>query len=119
MLTMITSEMHPREDAMVLTRENMSAMVKKLWKTDAVLIGSSGLMVAALAFAVGGLVLDPRTIGGMPAWMKPAKFAVSTLIYMVTLAWIFTYLRAWVKMRRVVGSSTAAILVLEVAIIYL
>jgi hypothetical protein len=119
MLTTTTSEMQGREVAVALRRKTMNKVAKKLWETDAALIGSSVMMVGALAFAVSGLVLDPRTIGGMPAWMKPAKFAVSTLIYMVTLTWIFTYLPAWAKMRRLVGRSTAAILVLEVAIVYL
>jgi hypothetical protein len=88
-----------------------------LWNTDAALTGASMLMVAALAFAVGGLVLDPRTITGMPAWMKPAKFAISIAIFMLTLAWIFTYLPSWTTTRWIVGRGTAAILVVEVLII--
>src|SRR3954463_15430291 len=103
---------------MGLTPRGIDARVKEFWETDAALTGSSVLMLAALTFAVVGLVVDPRLIGGMPAWMKPAKFAASTLIYMVTLTWIITYLPAWVKMRRHVGRSTAVILVLEVAIIF-
>jgi hypothetical protein len=64
-----------------------------------------------------GLLVDPRVITGAPAWLKPAKFAVSTAIYMLTLAWIFTFLPEWPRTRRVVGWMTAVILVLEVTII--
>jgi hypothetical protein len=95
------------------------ALVRRLWDTDASLTGASVLMLAALILALVGLVVDPRTIAGMPAWMKPAKFATSTAIFMLTLAWVFTVLPAWTKTRRIVGRGTAAILVLEVAIIYL
>jgi len=67
--------------------------------------------------SIVGLVVDPRVITGVPAWLKPAKFAVSTEIYMLTLAWIFTQLPEFPRTRRIVGWVTAVILVLEVAII--
>src|SRR4051812_1131327 len=79
-----------------------SNLIKQLWHTDAPLTGSSVLMLAAFATALVGLLIDPRTITGMPAWLKPAKFAISTAIYMVTLAWIFTYLPSWTRLRRLV-----------------
>jgi hypothetical protein len=91
--------------------------IRQLWNTDAPLTGASVLMLAVLGCAAIGLAVDPRTIAGMPAWMKPAKFAMSTAIFMVTLAWIFSYLPSWVRMRRIVGRSVAFLLVLEVAII--
>jgi hypothetical protein len=75
------------------------------------------LMLAALAASVAGLVLDPRTITGVPAWLKPAKFAASTAIYSFTLAWVFSYLQSWPRVRRIVSWTTAAVFVLEVAII--
>ena len=52
-------------------------------------------------------------------WLKPAKFAASTAIYMFTLAWIFTYLGDWPRMRRLVGRASAFIFVAEVAVIAL
>jgi hypothetical protein len=55
----------------------------------------------------------------VPAWLKPAKFAISTAIYMLTLAWIFTYLSEWPRLRRLVGRATVGIFILEVAIIAL
>src|SRR5688500_10726557 len=74
-------------------------------------------MIAALAASVIGLVIDPRIVTGAPVWLKPAKFAVSNAIYMFTLAWIFTLLPEWTRTRRLVGWTTAVILVLETAII--
>jgi hypothetical protein len=76
-------------------------------------------MLAALAASLAGLWLDPRTIGGAPAWLKPAKFGASTAIYSLTLAWLFRYLGAWRRTRRIAGWTTAVVLVMEVAIIAL
>jgi hypothetical protein len=74
-------------------------------------------MTAVLMGSLVGLVADRRIITNAPAWLKPSKFAISTAIYMLTLAAIFTQLPGWPRTRRVVGWATAAILVLEVAII--
>ena len=74
-------------------------------------------MLAALAASLVGLVVDPRVITGAPAWLKPAKFAVSIAIYSFTLAWVFTYLPEWTSTRRIVGWTTAITLIVEVAII--
>ena len=93
--------------------------LSRVWKSDRTLTVSALLMVGALAVFVVGLVTDPRLITGAPAWLKPAKFAVSTAIYMFTLAWVFSYLSEWPRLRRLVGRGTAAIFIVEVAIIAL
>ena len=92
-------------------------MMKQLWKGSAPLTAIAVLMVAALAVAAVGLVVDPRVITGAPAWLKPAKFAVSVSIYTATLAWIFTLIPDWRRTRRIVGWITAITLALEIALI--
>jgi hypothetical protein len=91
--------------------------LRRFWMTDAPLTATGLLMFVALAASLAGLWLDPRLITGMPAWLKPAKFAISIAIYALTLVWVFTYLPGWTRTRRVVGWTTAITLVLEVAII--
>ena len=95
----------------------VKAVTARLWQGSAPLTAAGLLMLVVLAISLVGLAVDPRIITGAPAWLKPAKFAVSTAIYMLTLAWIFTLLPEWPRTRRVVGWVTAVILVLEVAII--
>jgi hypothetical protein len=92
--------------------------LRRLWTTDKPLTATGLLMLAGLVAALAGLWLDPRTITGAPAWLKPAKFAISTAIYTLTLAWIFTYLHDWPRTRRIVGWTTAVILIVEVGLIY-
>ena len=86
-------------------------MLKRLWNTDVPLTLTGLLMLPALAIAAVGLIVDPRLITGAPAWLKPAKFALSIAIYVFTLAWSFTFLPDWPKTRRIVGWVTAIVMV--------
>jgi hypothetical protein len=95
----------------------LSHRLRDLWRTDAPLTAVGVLMLGALVVFGTAIWLDPRTITGAPAWLKPAKFAASTAIFSLTLAWLFRYLADWPKTRRVVSWATASIFVLEVAII--
>jgi hypothetical protein len=95
------------------------ATLRRLWTLNAPLTAAGLLMLAALAAALAGLRFDPRVVTGSPAWLKPAKFAASTAIYMFTLTWIFSYLPDWPRLRRRVAWTTAVVLVLEVAVIVL
>jgi hypothetical protein len=88
-----------------------------LWKSDARLTALGVVMIALLAATGVALVLDPRQITGAPAWLKPAKFAISIAIYALTLAWVFTYLPDWPRTRRVVSWITTVTLLLEIVII--
>src|SRR6187455_1216881 len=81
------------------------------------LVVTALIMLAALPVFFVGLLLDPTIITGAPAWLKPAKFATSIAIYCLTLAWIFTWLPGWVRLRRYVGWATALALVTEMVII--
>jgi hypothetical protein len=91
--------------------------IAKLWTASAPLTAVGLLMLPALLGALAGLWLDPRTITGAPAWLKPAKFAASIAVYSLTLAWVFTYLPQRRRMRRIVGWTTAIAMLLEIAII--
>ena len=90
---------------------------ERLWHSSPPLTAVGLLMLVAALASLVGLVVDPRVITGAPAWLKPFKFAVSTAIYSLTLAWIFGSLSSWPRVRRAVGWVTAVVFVLEVAII--
>jgi hypothetical protein len=90
-----------------------------LWRGDPFLTAIGVLMLAALAAFAVGLLVDPRTIGGAPAWLKPAKFAASTAIYSFTLAAVLSLLPSWRRLRRAASGITGGVFVLEVVIIAL
>lgn len=96
---------------------NLSAELRRAWKDSAALTATSVLMLAALVAACIGLLLDPRSITGAPAWLKPAKFAISTAIFSGTIAWLYRYITVWPGFMRAIGWILSAVLVLEVALI--
>ena len=92
-------------------------MLRSLWRTNRPLTAVAVLMLVMLVPFAVGLLVDPRTITGAPAWLKPAKFAISIAIYSLTLAWVFRALPAWPRMRAIVGWTSAVVFTVEVAII--
>lgn len=94
-----------------------AAYFDRMWTASQPLTAVGALMLVVAIPSAIGIFTDSRTITGAPAWLKPFKFAISTAIYSLTLAWIFTRLTGWPRMRRVVGWTTAIVFVLEVAII--
>ena len=92
-------------------------MIRNLWRTSRPLTALGLVMLVVLVPFAVGLFVDPRLITGAPAWLKPAKFAVSTAIYSLTLAWVFRALPAWPRMRAIVGWTSALVFAIEVAII--
>ena len=100
-----------------MTSKTPAGPIGRLWQASPPLTAVGIFMLAVAGASVVGLLVDPRVITGAPAWLKPFKFAISTAIYSLTLAWIFQWLTDWPRMRRVVGWTTAVVFVLEVALI--
>ena len=93
------------------------ATLQRLWKTSAPLTAAGLLMIPVFAASVAAMAVDDTTILGVPTWLKPVKFAVSSAIYAFTLAWIFTFLPERQRLTSIVGWITTVVLVLEVGII--
>ena len=75
-------------------------------------------MIALAALALVGLVVDPRTITGMPLWAKPLKFALSVFLYSVTLSWLLGQLRRARRLAWWAGTVAAVFLAVEIVVIY-
>jgi hypothetical protein len=101
------------EEQMMIIRKH----VQRLWQASRPLTATGVLMLAAFAASLAAMAVSDSNILGMPAWLKPAKFAISTAVYALTLAWIFTHLPAPSRLTKVVGWVTSVVVVLEVAII--
>jgi hypothetical protein len=87
------------------------------WAASAPLTALTGLMLVVLVVNLAGLALDPRTIGGEPAWLKPTKFAFSTALYAFSVAFVFQYLPEWPRLRTWTGGVIAVSLMLEIVLI--
>jgi hypothetical protein len=75
------------------------------------------VMAADLVFCMLGLVVDRRVITGAPAWLKPAKFALSTMIACWSFAFCMASTTIWPRVRRVLDVVLTAGLFTEIALI--
>ncbi len=75
-------------------------------------------MIGLATIALVGLVVDPRTITGMPLWAKPLKFSLSVLIYSVTLSWLLGQLPRARRLAWWAGTIAAVFLAVEMIVIY-
>src|SRR4030081_516475 len=96
---------------------NIKHEIEQTWRDSAPLTATAILMLVVFVFSCAGIFLDPRIITGVPAWLKPAKFAISTAIFSGTIAWLYRYISIWPRFMRAIGWLLAAVLVFEVAII--
>jgi hypothetical protein len=99
------------------TSNRAAHVLDRLWGASPPLTAVGLLMLAVAAASLVAMFVDPRIITGAPAWLKPFKFAISTAVYSLTVAWIFGWLSDWPRVRRVVGWTTAIVFVLEVFLI--
>jgi hypothetical protein len=83
-----------------------------------VLVRLALLNFAVLCGVLVGLMVDDRIVTGAPVWLKPAKFASSVAVFMLSIAWMVQALPPSAGVRR---ASTAIgwLLTLEVALISL
>lgn len=95
----------------------MTSEVRAAWGRSAPLTFTAILMTAAFVASLAGIILDDRIITGVPAWLKPAKFAISSAIYAATIAWLLRYLHVWPRALRFFAWTISLTLILEVAII--
>ncbi|MFE6505951.1 hypothetical protein [Kitasatospora sp. NPDC057738] len=94
-----------------------SELVRRAWAVNRPLAVTAGLMALMLVIALVGLVADPRSVTGQPAWAKPARFALSIAVYSLTLLWLLTFVRGHDRPVRVVSWTTAVSLTVEMALI--
>jgi len=91
--------------------------LRRAWRTDKPLTFVGLAMGAVLLIAAFGLVLDHQVITGAPAWLKPAKFAISIAIYSFTFLWLLTFITGHRRLVRTAAWVTAAAFVVEMVII--
>ena len=91
--------------------------LQRFWKASRPLTAASILMLAVCAASLAAMAVDQTRILGAPTWLKPTKFAISSAIYLFTLAWIVTFLPDRRRLTTTVGWLTAVIITMEVAII--
>ncbi len=98
---------------------NLRSGLRRAFATNAPLALASSVLALAFLGTLVGMVIDHRVITGMPAWVKPAKFMLSSAIYTFTLVWMLGFVRGH---RRLVAASawiTVVAIIIEDALIAL
>ena len=90
------------------------------WRPQNRALGALGvIMMATFVAALIGVAVDPRVITGAPAWLKPAKFAISVSIYCFTFVWLLGFIQNRPGWSRKIANITALSLSVEMVIIIL
>jgi len=75
------------------------------------------VMLITLLASLVGIIVDPRIITGMPAWVKPAKFAISISIYSFTLLWFLHFIQGHKRLVSILANAIAVAMLVEMTII--
>jgi len=75
------------------------------------------VMLVTFVATVVGIFMDPRVITGVPAWVKPAKFAISIGIYTFTFAWLLGFVEGRSRLVRIIANVTVLSIVVEMVAI--
>jgi hypothetical protein len=92
------------------------ALQRAFVANPALTILGAAMLITFLATAVGVFV-DHRVITGAPAWLKPAKFAISISIYCFTFVWLLGFVENRPRLVRLVAHVTVASFVVEMMVI--
>ena len=82
------------------------------------LVQTTIVSLALFGVALLGLLFDPRELLGAPIWLKPAKFGLSTAMYLGALAFVAADLRPTPRVRRI-GAAIGWLFVGEVLLVSL
>jgi hypothetical protein len=91
-------------------------LLRRAWANRPLTILGS-LMLALFGATLLGIALDPRIITGVPAWVKPSKFAISLSIYSFTVLWLLTFVQGRPRLVATVSWATLITSLIEIVII--
>jgi hypothetical protein len=98
-------------------RLSVNHSLRQAWATNRLLTMSALLHVALIPLVLLAAVVDPKTIMGQPAWIKPLKFAISISVYSFTFLWLLSYVQGFDRAKRIAANTTAVAFLVESIII--
>jgi hypothetical protein len=106
-----------REQTSQTTSWNAGSTVHELRRRDPILFVVAAVDAVLFVAFAAGIVLDPTTVHGEPAWLKPAKFAGSIALVSATLGWLGVHLPVREQFRRRVSLIVGAGFLIEITLI--
>jgi len=92
-------------------------IVQRAWRTNWPLTMLGVAMILVFLAALAGVLLDHRVITGAPAWLKPAKFAVSVSVYCFTFVWLLGFVESHPRLARFAANVTVVSFIVEMTVI--
>ena len=107
----------PRRPGALLALLDPRPALARAYATNRALTLLGVVMLATLAVSLVGLIVDPRTIAGAAAWLKPFKFAISIAMYSFTLLWMLSYVQGRRLLVRAVSYVTLVAFMVEMIVV--
>ncbi len=101
----------------LVQRFNLGVAIKKSFALNPLLTLLGFAMIVTLIATFIGVIVDHRVITGVPAWVKPAKFAISTGVYSFTLLWMLSFIQGHKRLVRLIANATAVGFFVEMVLI--
>lgn len=102
----------------IRSRTGAAVWLRDAWQSNRPLTLVGLISVGALLAALAGLLLSPAQVLNEPAWLKPAKFAISIALYSFTFIWLLSFIRSAPRTVAIVSWVTAIAFLVEIAIIF-
>jgi len=99
------------------TADPRKTLLHRAWCANRPLTILGVAMILVFLAALAGILLDHRVITGAPAWLKPAKFAVSVSVYCFTFVWLLGFVESRPRLARFAANVTVVSFVVEMAVI--
>ena len=92
---------------------------KRLWGNGRLLTISAIVYLALFIGTIVASIVDVRMVTGAPVWIKPMKFAISSLLYTATLAWMMSYITGRGRLVKILAGGITFTLLAEIGLIVL
>lgn len=111
------SSSQPSQESLLHKRLHLLVLLRKYFALNPLLTVFGVVIVITCIGTLIGIVVDHRVITGMPAWVKPTKFAISQSIYTFTFLWLLTFIQGHKRQIRTIANTVAIVLFIEIVII--
>jgi hypothetical protein len=97
--------------------EGLCHWLHRSWAANQALTILGGAMLITFLATLVGILVDHRVITAVPAWLKPAKFAISVSVYCFTFAWLLGFIDGRPRLVRFAANVTVAGFIVEMIVI--
>jgi hypothetical protein len=96
---------------------NIVRLASRAWRFHSFLTAATCLSVLLVVPPLVGMVVDPKVIAGVNAWIKPLKFAIASIVYAGSFLFLLTFVDGRRRLVRVLGTVSGFVVVFETVLI--